>query len=79
MGINDRGPAFPTLPQHHGYSASDGREGCACGPGMTLREYYVGQAIVGLTAHNHPDNYAHAELAQMAVGIADALISELAE
>lgn len=41
--INDGGPAFPNNDAH----------GCAF-PGMTLRDWFAGQALAGFMAH--PDN-----------------------
>lgn len=63
-------PAFPAL-----HSLSDG---VSYSNGMTLREYYAGQALVGLIASN--DDGAGDRLTEVpkyAVDIADALIAEL--
>jgi len=42
--INDGGPAFPNNDQH----------GCAYS-GMTLRDWFAGQALVGLVSLQRPD------------------------
>lgn len=60
--IDDGGPAFPTN--------SDVIRG-----GMTLREYYAGQAIAGLLAGAPAKTYEDA--ANESVDYADALISAL--
>ena len=58
---NDGGPAFP-LPSGH--------------PGMTLRDWFAGQALAGMldfkTAETEEDDW----LARIAYGIADAMIAE---
>lgn len=61
--IKDGGPAFPT------------QNGCAYAPGMTLRDYFAGQALSGLLAH-----YGFCEITEKQVrdgyvySIADAMI-----
>lgn len=47
---------------------------------LSLREYYAGQALAGLTHHTatrHRNGLPFDEIAIMAVGIADAVIAEL--
>jgi hypothetical protein len=47
--INDGGPAFPIAPVGTG----DPRDGMTSGnPGMTLRDWFAGQVIVGLLARD---------------------------
>jgi len=59
-------PASPARIEHNSY-ASDG---------MTLREYYAGQALAGFCSN--PDvNMPPKSLAEMVVNQADALIAEL--
>lgn len=48
-------------------------------PGMTLRQYYAGQAMTGLLATRDADNWSAVGMAQMAVEYADALCEELAK
>ena len=79
--INDGGPAFPTdaLGQigpkrwHHA--------------GMTLREYYAGQALAGIISNNNfllsvsEGDFVNTEkmVAQLSVSYADAIIAALKE
>ncbi len=42
MDDKDGGPAFPTLPNRLSIERGD--------PGMTLRDYFAGQALAGLLA-----------------------------
>lgn len=62
------GPAFP----------NEGSEGSALRswPGMTLREYYAGQAIAGLLAADGTASKSHVDLAFEAFQIADKMIKE---
>ena len=46
--INDGGPAFPTTPVSHGYTPDTQGNGTGCGPGMTLRDYFAGQALTSI-------------------------------
>lgn len=48
MNIETGGPAFPTTPQMHGYSADSPGHGTGCGPGMDLRDWFAGQSIVAI-------------------------------
>jgi hypothetical protein len=58
----DGGPAFPKLPD-------EVRNGSA---GMSLRDWFAGQAIVG---HLHLDPAVQASYAKMAYSMADAMLS----
>ena len=62
---NDGGQAFPHGNPTHGGDA-----------GMTLRQWYAGQALAGLCA-NGPFAAVRPELAQDALAYADALLAEL--
>lgn len=65
---DDGGPAFPRTGEGVGNPAYDA-------PGMTLRDWFAGQALVGLIAH--PKNEGHAsELSLVAYAIADAMLKE---
>ncbi len=48
--INDGGPAFPTTPVSHGYTPDTQGNGTGCGPGMSMRDYFAGQALSGLSS-----------------------------
>lgn len=50
-------------------------------PGMSLREWFAGQAVCGVIACIHPmkiEPEANAKLARMAFAIADAMLTESA-
>lgn len=61
--INDGGPAFPLPCSNLFHNTADG---------MTLRDWFAGQAIMGLLARVHPTNTSAKEV----YGIADAMIKE---
>lgn len=48
MAIDDGGPAFPRVGEGFGNPLYDA-------PGMTLRDYFAGQALTGLIAHDIVD------------------------
>ncbi len=62
---NDGGPAYPTN-ETENYSAWDG---------MTLRDYFAGQALAGLTTHDLDDEPRMDALAPAAYEIADAMLA----
>ena len=66
MTINDGGPAFPSVGEGFGnpsYSA----------PGMTLRDWFAGQALAGLIADQSRDGSAD-DRARYAYAYADAML-----
>lgn len=65
-GKNDGGPAFPFE-----YEVGEGL-GKALHTGMTLRQWYAGQALIGLLAHASGEDPHKAP--EMAFALADALI-----
>lgn len=68
--INDGGAAFPQLritPTGH-YSES---------AGMSLRDWFAGQALTGILAHGSVGN--HADIASNAYRFADAMLAERAK
>jgi len=84
--IDDGGPAFP---EHHYFDPSRGQYGMhmtasdvGCG-GMTLRDWFAGQALAGICGQYHAqgntkatDAIAHAiTLSEHAYHIADAMIA----
>lgn len=62
--INDGGPAFPVTLDHRG---------CAGAYGMTLRDWFAGQAIVGILSS--PEAPSDATIAGYAYNLADAMIA----
>lgn len=60
MSQRDGGPAFPSFDRG---DSSDFE-------GMTLRDYFAGQALAGLTGNQSPDRYA-----EDAYCIADAMLA----
>lgn len=60
--------AFPRKPLGPGYSNQY--------DGMTLREYYIGQALAG-TAHAQPHEPGPDGMAKRAIAIADAVLKQL--
>lgn len=70
---NDGGPAFPfSIHPEHGYGPGE-----SINQGMSLREYYAGQAMAGLLASDDVTTPDHDWIAGQAVEQADALIAEL--
>jgi hypothetical protein len=62
----DDGQAFPT----EGGESS----GCYAHPGMSLREYYAGQALIGTCLHSDAHNWSPEGIAERAKRIADAMM-----
>ena len=62
--INDGGPAFPREDFHNGV------------PGMSLRDWFAGQAMAGWLASFGPDDgYRSAGIAEFAYEIADDMLA----
>ena len=72
MAINDGGPAFPLEKAHdingdYYYPAQH--------VGMSLRDYFAGQALSGMLAHySNISDYQHV-IAQLAFVVADAMLN----
>ena len=66
----DGGPAFPIVQEYRGY------DGCWAGfetiGGMSLRDWFAGQALIGLLAK---DWYSPTMAAEGAYSIADAMLA----
>ena len=76
---NDGGRAFPVAGSWSGEDGPAQYDGLPQ-PGMSLRAYYAGQALVGYLAGSRPEDgdYPRDEkLARWCVATADALIAEL--
>ena len=68
--IDDGGPAYPTA---QNATLVDGKMTFDTVPGMTLRDYFAGQAITGRVVETQ---YSVDVLAEWAYQLADALIKE---
>jgi hypothetical protein len=68
--MKDGGAIFPTS-DHHNACVQPG-EGCRVSNGMTLRDWFAGQALVGLLAQNL--SATDKEMADEAFAIADAMV-----
>jgi hypothetical protein len=66
--INDGGPAFP---RSAAFSNAE-RTACTEQDGMTLRDWFAGQALAGLTAD--PDMPTFHKCAEIAYACADAML-----
>lgn len=64
--IKDGGPAFPTLNGHPNPKCD----------GMTLRDYFAGQLLVGLAATGRYLDMANDQVAKETYIIADAMLAE---
>lgn len=76
---DDGGPAFPTLWQdelRHPVSGDVVQHARSVDPGMTLRDWFAGQALAGLVANKHYAGVAAAALE--AYKIADRMLLERA-
>lgn len=70
MAERDGGPAFP-IPEQRAFDGAGLVEGH---PGMTLRDWFAGQALTGMIPGRH-DVGAEPRLAQSAYRYADAMIA----
>ena len=66
--IEDGGPAFPC----ETYGLKNGKETTIPTNGMTLRDWFAGQALAGLVQNGQ---YASGQIAQSAYSFADAMLS----
>lgn len=66
--INDGGPAFPVADENQGWGS----------PGMSLRDWFAGQALAGLLADpaTSPD---HSLVARVCYNYADAMLAARAK
>lgn len=70
--IDDGGPAFPTVPLNHGYDPETAGFGTGSQTGLSLRDWFAGQALTGL---NH-ELYDSDGAAFWAYDIADAMLQQ---
>jgi hypothetical protein len=66
MPKNDGGPAFPRETSHFGTSPSQN--------GMSLRDYFAGQALAGIMARPIVGATSWKEIAATAYGVADTMV-----
>lgn len=78
--INDGGPSFPCGPMGDSFVGEDGytRHQYLGMPGMSLRAWLAGQALMGTIA-NPGDAILPASMAKYCVRCADAMIAELSK
>ena len=67
---DDGGPAFPC----ETYGLHNGKETTIPTNGMTLRDWFAGQAMLGLV-YNAPVDVTNATLSECAYSIADAMLT----
>jgi hypothetical protein len=67
MAKDDGGPAFPRVGEGFGNSLYDA-------PGMSLRDWFAGQALVGLVVNDETTS-VHCPLSARAYEIADAMLA----
>jgi hypothetical protein len=70
---NDGGPAFPVAEDHR---TADALRWTA---GMSLRDWFAGQALAGILAADTGANWGYKEAAIEAYGHADAMIADRAK
>jgi hypothetical protein len=68
--INYGGPAFPASL----YKLENGQESSVPHIGMTLRDYFAGQALAGMMAHDQTSSWQDYEVAGDCYVYADAMI-----
>jgi hypothetical protein len=75
MAINDGGPAFPSsVAEIHGRATNSDEFGLR---GMSLRDYFAGQALAGICGDGIPGRHHMAtDTAMMAYEYADAMIAQ---
>ena len=69
MTRNNGGPAFPRTVQHNNWQL-EGKDG------MSLRDWFAGQALAGITANQSYTERADNFMARWAYGLADAMLLE---
>jgi len=77
MTHDDGGPAFPG--KHEVYRHGDGSVMHAQDPGMTLRDWFAGQALAGLMSQPKAWAEPHERMALDAYDAADAMMRERAK
>lgn len=73
MATNDGGPVHPSL----SHAACIPSEGCRVSPGLSIRDWFAGQALAGLTARSV--NLSESDLSEVVYDIADAMLAARAK
>ena len=69
----DGGPAFP-VPKDTAIEPVTNMRGQDVSSGMSLRQWYAGQAVIGICLHSEAYNWSPESIAERANRIADALL-----
>lgn len=77
-GTNDGGPAFPSPGKD--FTVPGGPvDGEFSAPGMTLRDYFAGQALAGILGAEHDNREygvaGYSDIAEQSYSLADAMIA----
>ena len=80
MSIDNGGPAYPTTPVSHGYAADAHGEGTGAGTGLSIRDYFAGQALQGWAAAGQvlvemKEGGPFGNMANWAYQVADAMLA----
>lgn len=67
------GPAYPTVPKNHGYEDT---YGTGSGSGMTLLDWFAGQALCGLLSDHTIERVTPEGYAKSAYDYAEEMIAE---
>ncbi len=74
--LNDGGPAFPV---HADHVTFNDRVVAAHHPGMSLRDYFAGQALTGLLVQPAEAEFGTAHFAAASYAMADAMLAARGE
>lgn len=76
--MNDGGPAFPR-PSSTEYLDGPDQTNCTHSDGMSLRDWFAGQAMAGLCESGVEADYDEAHIAATCWRLADAILAERAK
>jgi hypothetical protein len=69
--INDGGPAYPC----ESYVVKNGKQVTEAAQGMTLRDYFAGQALAGMLSEGRSNSNAIEWMPEKAYDLADAMLA----